>query len=147
MRLMAGVHPFACRAGAHVSFTATRVLTGGLVPEGSHLAVTGGGVADVANACASLYPLTAIVHFHTWPSDVRLAAGQPTAVRGDVVTAPRAGGQSARRVGRSRRPGHRSSNRSAVLLRALRRPAPPPRSSGRSSSSRSASPQARPPLR
>jgi hypothetical protein len=35
---------------------------------GSHRAVTGGGVADVPNACASLYPLTAIVRFHTWPS-------------------------------------------------------------------------------
>jgi hypothetical protein len=56
------------RTGVHVSFTATRVLAGGLVPEGSHRAVTRGGVADVPNACASLYPLTAILPFHTWPS-------------------------------------------------------------------------------
>jgi hypothetical protein len=31
---MAGAHPFMCRPGVHVSFTATRVLAGGLVPEG-----------------------------------------------------------------------------------------------------------------
>jgi hypothetical protein len=68
---------------------------------------------------------------HTWPR--RQACCRPAEGR-DVVTAPRAGGPSARWVGRSRRPGHRSSNRSAGLLRALRRPAPPPRSSGRSSS-------------
>jgi len=142
LTLRAGVHPFTRRTGDHVSFIATRMLAGGLIPEGSHRGVTRGGAADVPNACASLYPRTAIVHFHSWPSTSGLLPASRGQRAATSCPPPRAGGPSARWVGRSRRPGHRSSNRSAVRFRALRRPAPPPRSSGRSSSPRSASPQA-----